>query len=215
MGVFLGLVALSSPSYTYTAMALVGLGFSAGLFAVPLNAFLQQKAGREEKGQLIATNNFINTIGIVLAAAIHWLLKTPLQLTPDTIIMLTGLLTLGGTIAILYFLPDYFVRLILWLFTHTVYRMKIVGAEHMPLKGPALLVSNHVSLRRCVYGRRRLAAARTLHAAPRVLRPQTLELVFSPHAFDSGVADQPARYRAIAQARAQRIGQRPCCLHFC
>ena len=145
MGVFLGLVALSSSSYTYTAAALVGLGFSAGLFAVPLNAYLQQKAGREEKGQLIATNNFMNTIGIVLAAATHWLLKTPAQLTPDTIIMLTGLLTLGGTIAILYFLPDYFVRLILWLFTHSVYRMKIVGVENMPLNGPALLVSNHVS----------------------------------------------------------------------
>jgi acyl-[acyl-carrier-protein]-phospholipid O-acyltransferase/long-chain-fatty-acid--[acyl-carrier-protein] ligase len=145
MGVFLGLVAISSPSYTYTAAALVGLGFSAGLFAVPLNAYLQQKAGREEKGQLIATNNFMNTIGIVLAAAIHWLLKTPAQLTPDTIIMLTGLLTLGGTITILYFLPDYFVRLILWLFTHSVYRIRIVGAENMPLNGPALLVSNHVS----------------------------------------------------------------------
>ena len=145
MGIFLGLVALSAPSYTRTAAALVGLGFSAGLFAVPLNAYLQQKAGREEKGQLIATNNFMNTIGILIAAAIHWLFKTPLQFTPETIILLTGLLTLGGTTAILYFLPDYFVRLILWLFTHTVYRIKIAGAENIPLQGPALLVSNHVS----------------------------------------------------------------------
>jgi acyl-[acyl-carrier-protein]-phospholipid O-acyltransferase/long-chain-fatty-acid--[acyl-carrier-protein] ligase len=145
MGIFLGLVALSASSYAHTAAALVGLGFAAGLFAVPLNAFLQQRAGREEKGQLIATNNFMNTLGILLAAAIHWLFKTALQITPETIILLTGLLTLGGTLAILYFLPDYFVRLILWLFTHSFYRMKIVGAENMPLKGPALLVSNHVS----------------------------------------------------------------------
>ena len=68
MGVCLGLVALAAPSYSLTAMALVLLGFSAGLFAVPLNALLQQRAGREEKGQLIATNNFMNTIGIFLAA---------------------------------------------------------------------------------------------------------------------------------------------------
>ena len=145
MGICLGLVALSAPSYAHTAAALVGLGFSAGLFAVPLNAYLQQKAGREEKGQLIATNNFMNTLGIVLAAAIHWLFKTPLDFTPETIILLTGLVTLAGTLAILYFLPDYFVRLILWLFTHTVYRIKVVGAENLPLQGPALLVSNHVS----------------------------------------------------------------------
>jgi acyl-[acyl-carrier-protein]-phospholipid O-acyltransferase/long-chain-fatty-acid--[acyl-carrier-protein] ligase len=145
MGLFLGLVALSAPSYPYTAAALVGLGFAAGLFAVPLNAYLQQRAGREEKGQLIATNNFMNTIGMVLAAGIHWILATPLRFTPETIILLTGLMTLGGTIAILYLLPDYFVRLILWLFTHTIYRIKVVGVENMPLNGPALLVSNHVS----------------------------------------------------------------------
>jgi acyl-[acyl-carrier-protein]-phospholipid O-acyltransferase / long-chain-fatty-acid--[acyl-carrier-protein] ligase len=145
MGICLGLVALSAPSYPHTAAALVGLGFSAGLFAVPLNAYLQQKAGREEKGQLIATNNFLNTVGIVLAAAIHWLLKTPLQYTPETIILLTGLVTLAGTLAILYFLPDYFVRLILWLFTHSIYRIKVVGAENLPPQGPALLISNHVS----------------------------------------------------------------------
>ncbi|HEU5464751.1 MAG TPA: MFS transporter, partial [Candidatus Binatia bacterium] len=145
MGLFLGYLALAPPGYEHTAAALAGLGFSGGLFAVPLNAYLQQRPGREEKGQLIATNNFMNTIGIVLAAAIHWLFKTPFGLPPETIILLIALLTLGGTVAILYLLPDYFVRVILWLITHTIYRIKVVGAENMPLRGPALLVSNHVS----------------------------------------------------------------------
>src|SRR5882724_2100906 len=145
MGVCLGLVALSAPSYPYTCASLVLLGFSAGLFAVPLNALLQQRSGKEEKGQLIATNNFMNTIGIFLAAAIHWTLKTPLHFSPDSIILLTGLVTLAGTAVILYLLPDYFVRFILWLVTHTVYRIRVVGAENLPLRGPALLISNHVS----------------------------------------------------------------------
>ncbi len=145
MGVCLGLVALAAPSYALSAMALVLLGFSAGLFAVPLNALLQQRAGREEKGQLIATNNFMNTIGIFLAATAHWILKVPLQLSPDTIILLIGLMTLVATSVLLYLLPDYFVRFVLWLLTHTVYRIRIVGEQHVPLHGPALLVSNHVS----------------------------------------------------------------------
>src|SRR6266542_6245202 len=97
MGVCLGLVALSAPSYPLTAISLVLLGFSAGVFAVPLNALLQHRSGKEEKGQLIATNNFMNTIGMFLAAGIHWVLKAPLQLSPDTIISLIGLLTIGGT----------------------------------------------------------------------------------------------------------------------
>jgi acyl-[acyl-carrier-protein]-phospholipid O-acyltransferase/long-chain-fatty-acid--[acyl-carrier-protein] ligase len=145
MGVCLGLVALSAPSYPLTAISLVLLGFSAGLFAVPLNALLQHRSGKEEKGQLIATNNFMNTIGMFLAAATHWTLKTPLQLSPDTIILLTGVVTLGGTLVILYLLPDYFVRFVLWLFAHTLYRIQIVGEQNIPQRGPALLVSNHVS----------------------------------------------------------------------
>ena len=145
MGVCLGLVALSAPSYPHTCAALVLLGFSAGLFAVPLNALLQQRSGKEEKGQLIATNNFMNTIGIFAAAALHWALKSPLQFSPDTIILLIGLVTLAGTAVILCLLPDYFVRFILWLFTHAIYRIQVIGAENLPVRGPALLVSNHVS----------------------------------------------------------------------
>jgi acyl-[acyl-carrier-protein]-phospholipid O-acyltransferase/long-chain-fatty-acid--[acyl-carrier-protein] ligase len=145
MGLCLALVALAATSYTRTAMALVGLGFAAGLFAVPLNALLQQRAGREEKGQLIATNNFLNTIGIFLAAATHWTLKSTLGLSPDTIILLIGLVTLAGTMVILYLLPDYFVRFVLWLLTHTIYRIRVVGDQNIPIRGPALLVCNHVS----------------------------------------------------------------------
>ena len=145
IGICLGLVALSSPSYPLTAISLVLLGFSAGLFAVPLNALLQHRSGKEEKGQLIATNNFMNTIGMFLAAGTHWVLKTPLQLSPDTIILLIGLVTLVGTLVILYLLPDYFVRFVIWLLTHTLYRIQVVGEQNIPQRGPALLICNHVS----------------------------------------------------------------------
>ena len=46
---------------------------------------------------------------------------------------------------ILFLIPDYFVRFVLWLFTHTLYRIQIVGEQNIPQRGPALLVSNHVS----------------------------------------------------------------------
>ena len=145
MGICLGALAFSASSYRATAIALLALGFSAGLFAVPLNALLQHRSGKEEKGQLIATNNFMNTVGMFLAAGTHWVLKAPLDLAPDTIMFLIGLITLAGTLIILYLIPDYFVRSILWLITHTVYRIRVVGAENVPVRGPALLVSNHVS----------------------------------------------------------------------
>jgi acyl-[acyl-carrier-protein]-phospholipid O-acyltransferase/long-chain-fatty-acid--[acyl-carrier-protein] ligase len=39
----------------------------------------------------------------------------------------------------------FFVRLPLWILGHTIYRLRIHGAENIPETGPALLVCNHVS----------------------------------------------------------------------
>src|SRR5206468_1647450 len=42
--------------------------------------------------------------------------------------------------------PEFLVRFSLWLLTHTIYRIRIVGQENVPFRGPALLICNHVSL---------------------------------------------------------------------
>ena len=145
MGAFSVLLFLSQPSFDLAAICLVLVGFAAGFFAVPLNALLQQRSGREDKGQLIATNNVFNTIGVLLASAILWGLATLLHLPADHIILILGLLTFVLTLYALYLLPDFFVRFILWVLTHTLYRIRIVGQENIPLQGPALLISNHIS----------------------------------------------------------------------
>jgi acyl-[acyl-carrier-protein]-phospholipid O-acyltransferase/long-chain-fatty-acid--[acyl-carrier-protein] ligase len=41
--------------------------------------------------------------------------------------------------------PMALVRLVLWVFGHTLYRIRTFGLEHVPASGPALLVCNHVS----------------------------------------------------------------------
>ncbi len=42
-------------------------------------------------------------------------------------------------------LANSIVRFLLWLLTHTFYRIRVSGVENVPNRGPALLVSNHVS----------------------------------------------------------------------
>ncbi len=132
-------------SYAWTAAALTLVAFAGGLFAVPLNALLQQRGGREEKGLLIATNNFLNTAGILLASAALWMLHDYLKVPPDWIILILGLFTLAATVYTLSILPDFLIRFTLWLLTHTIYRIRIAGQEHVPFRGPALLVCNHMS----------------------------------------------------------------------
>ena len=145
MGVFALVLYFLTPSFTAAAISLVLMGFFAGFFAVPLNALLQQRAEREAKGRLIATNNVFNTLGVLLAAALLWLFVTPLQLSADLSLLVLGVLTFAMTVYVLRLLPDVSVRFILWLLTHTLYRIRVAGQENIPVKGPALLVSNHVS----------------------------------------------------------------------
>jgi len=145
MGLFSILLAISPESYPRTAAAMIMVGFSGGLFIVPLNALLQQKSAAEEKGRVIATNNFINTGGILLASGVLWLMTEGLDIPADRIILVFGVLTLLATVWMFLSLPDFLLRFVFWMLTHTLYKIKIVGQKNVPLSGPALLVSNHMS----------------------------------------------------------------------
>jgi acyl-[acyl-carrier-protein]-phospholipid O-acyltransferase/long-chain-fatty-acid--[acyl-carrier-protein] ligase len=43
------------------------------------------------------------------------------------------------------FLPDWLLRFLLWTLRHTIYHIKVLGRENVPLKGGALFVPNHMS----------------------------------------------------------------------
>ena len=72
------------------------LGLASGLFIVPLNAYLQQRSESREKGRIIATNNFYNTLGMLLASAVFCgCCTTRLHVGPRTLILIFGFVTLG------------------------------------------------------------------------------------------------------------------------
>ena len=145
MGVFgIGLY-LARGSFALSAAAVGLLAAASGLFVVPLYAYIQQRSGRREKGRVVATNNFYQTLGMLLASAAVAVFHGRLHVTADHIVLAFGILTLLVTVYILTKVPDFFVRFVLWLATHTVFRIHIVGQENVPFRGPALLVANHTS----------------------------------------------------------------------
>src|SRR5262249_44190644 len=146
-GMGLSALALSrcTASFGAAAVMLTLAGFFGGLFAVPLNALLQQRASPGEKGRLMATNNFANMVGVGLASGALWMCRSLLGLPADNIILLFGVTTLLASIYVLWLVPEFFVRFSLWLLTPTVYRIRVIGEEHLPFRGPALLVCNHMS----------------------------------------------------------------------
>jgi acyl-[acyl-carrier-protein]-phospholipid O-acyltransferase / long-chain-fatty-acid--[acyl-carrier-protein] ligase len=136
---------LSKGSFVMSILSLAVLGIASGLFIVPLNAYLQQRSGVGETGRAIATNNFYNTLGMLLASAVLYSLHDKLHLSPATIILLSGALTIGVTVYIVTLAPEFLVRFLLWFTTHTIFKIRIVGTENVPRRGPALLVANHMS----------------------------------------------------------------------
>jgi acyl-[acyl-carrier-protein]-phospholipid O-acyltransferase / long-chain-fatty-acid--[acyl-carrier-protein] ligase len=145
MGTSTLLLSLSAWSYTLTALMLVALGFAGGWFIVPLQVFLQFKSRVEERGLLLATTNFLSMGAVLVASGVLWVCHDLLTWRADHIILLVGLWLLLSTVYVLRLLPAFVVRLVSWMLTHTLYRIRVVGGEHIPRQGPALLVCNHVS----------------------------------------------------------------------
>ena len=146
IGVSALLLAWSPPSFGLAIASLILLGFSGGLFVVPLNANLQQRAPADERGRLLGTTNFLNMLGVALASGALWFFSNVLKLPADEMVLAIGLITFVVTVYVLYLLSDFAIRFTLWLLTCSIYRIRVVGAENLPRRGPALLVCNHVSL---------------------------------------------------------------------
>jgi len=132
-------------NYTFALILLAGVGFSAGLFAVPLNAYLQEHADPKLKGRILTTNNFANMLGVILASGVLWLLHDEFGWNAGIILSAVGSVMLLGTIYIVRLLPDITVRFILWCAMVTFFRVRVQGRENIPRTGGGLLVSNHIS----------------------------------------------------------------------
>ena len=133
------------PSYPLACAALLVLGFAGGLFTVPLHALLQQKPAVGEKGSVFAVSNLLSTVAILLASGSMWYLDRVAGVAPDRVILVFGVFQLVASGYVLWLLPDFFLRFSLLLLTHTLYRVEAQGVEHVPARGPALLVCNHLS----------------------------------------------------------------------
>jgi acyl-[acyl-carrier-protein]-phospholipid O-acyltransferase / long-chain-fatty-acid--[acyl-carrier-protein] ligase len=146
MTVFGILLSARNLSFTYGLALLCALGFSAGFFAVPVNALIQHRPDEKDKGGVIAAANLLSFIGIGGAAAVYYVFQHFGHFSPPAIFLSVSLATVAATIYVLYLLPDALLRLLLWIATHTLYSIHVEGRENVPAKGGALLASNHVSL---------------------------------------------------------------------
>ena len=145
------LLSLHDLTFTGVLLLLAGLGFAGGFFIVPINALIQHRPEESKKGGIIAAANLLSFAGIGAASGVYYVLTRYVHLGPGAIFLWASLATLAATGYILYLLPDSLLRLLLWMLTHTLYRLDVAGRGGVPARGGALLVPNHVSMADAVF----------------------------------------------------------------
>ncbi len=146
IGITLSLVALGlwRPQLGGTLLCMSFLGLSSGFVVVPLNALIQWRAPADRRGAVIAFSNTLVFGGVLLGSLGSGALAN-VGLSASAIFLVSACGSVSLTIWAMYQLPETFIRLLLVLFTHTLYRLTIIGREQIPQEGGALLVPNHVS----------------------------------------------------------------------
>jgi acyl-[acyl-carrier-protein]-phospholipid O-acyltransferase/long-chain-fatty-acid--[acyl-carrier-protein] ligase len=136
--------------YAMACLFLMMLGLSAGLFDVPLAAYMQHRSPVQHRGSILAANNFMTFSGILLAAGLFTALRTELVtgtplLSSRQIFLLCGVFTIPVFVYIVWLIPQASIRFLVWLATHTICRVRVHQWHNLPEEGGALLVANHVS----------------------------------------------------------------------
>ncbi len=138
------LLGVLAPGFAGTLTLMALLGVASGLLVVPLDSLLQWRSPSGQRGSVIGlTNTF--AFGGVLIGSLAVGLLSELGLGARGINLCAAVITGAGTAWAVWLLPQALLRLVLVLLTHTLYRVRVVGREHIPLEGGALLVPNHVS----------------------------------------------------------------------
>lgn len=151
MSVLALVVSLHGLSFLQVLILLAALGFAGGFFIVPINALIQHRPEESNKGSVIAFANWLSFVGVIGASAIYSGFTHYLHIGLASFFIWTAVMSLVATGYVVWLLPDSLLRLLLWIATHTLYRLDVVGRENVPARGGALLTPNHVSMADAVF----------------------------------------------------------------
>jgi 1-acyl-sn-glycerol-3-phosphate acyltransferase len=135
---------LGRPGSIRVLFDLAMLGAFAGIYSVPLYALIQKRAKRKHLSRIIAANNIINTVFMVIASLLA-IVVLGLGFSIPELFLILAALNIVVSIYIYSLLPEFMMRFLAWVVINLLYRIRPTGLENVPVKGPAVVVCNHVS----------------------------------------------------------------------
>jgi 1-acyl-sn-glycerol-3-phosphate acyltransferase len=124
---------------------LLMIGIFGGFFIVPLYALVQQRSEESHRSRVIAGNNILNALFMVIAAVFAMLLLGSVGLSIPELFMVTAILNAVVAIYIFTLVPEFLMRFLVWILIHTIYRVQTSGLDKIPERGALIIAANHVS----------------------------------------------------------------------
>lgn len=120
------------------------LGVFGGIYIVPLFALVQQRSEAKKRARIIAANNVLNALFMVIATGFSiFALSSGLNIAELFLVM--AIMNAVVALWIFMLVPEFIMRLLVWLLIHTIYRVKKTDLEKIPDEGACVLICNHVS----------------------------------------------------------------------
>ena len=136
---------ISDSQHRQVAIDLLGIGFFGGLFIVPLYAFVQRETPEERRARVIAALNVFNALFMVVSAIMGVMMLGVIGLSIPEFFLVLAIMNLIVAGFVYQQVPEFALRFIVWVLSHTIYRVHHEGLNRIPEEGPALLVCNHVT----------------------------------------------------------------------
>jgi 1-acyl-sn-glycerol-3-phosphate acyltransferase len=125
--------------------SVLGIGLFGGFYIVPLYALIQSRTAEQERARVIAANNILNALFMVLSAIVSILFLSVAELSIPQLFLAISLMNVAVNSYIFKLVPEFSMRFLIWLLGHSMYRVEHRGLDAIPEEGPAVLMCNHVS----------------------------------------------------------------------
>ena len=119
------------------------VAFFCGMYSVPLMAQIQARTPTDRRARVIAAVNVWNSMLIVAGAGVSILWLSFFDI--PSLLLLLALLNIVVAVYIFYQVPEFTIRFVVWLLSHSLYKVSHDGLDNIPDRGSAMIVCNHVS----------------------------------------------------------------------
>lgn len=135
---------ISSSEGIYIVVSMMLFALAAGFYSVPLYTYMQVYSQDGERSQIVAGNNILNALFMVVAS-ILLIIFFQLKVSLPKIFLIFGVVNLILSYFTYKLIPEYFYRLTLSFLSRLLYKLEVNGTENIPRDGAVIIASNHIT----------------------------------------------------------------------